>query len=208
MYETHGNNAKARLTAVNSQIQTSLKLSPQLFLHSVNACSSWLSYSSFGNLKATFPDRNKCMPEHILKNDMQDRFQIWTWFSTMHTHALVLMTAVVPWTMLITTVFRLLQLIAPYVFSNRLRWSMQYHRLVSTQKQFRKALYLLLNALFWEKIVGPVVQSGMNAAFAMRKSWVQIPPGPPIDRSNATCKQSLFSNKSSAFRRGHVNRWR
>ena len=25
---------------------------------------------------------------------------------------------------------------------------------------------------------GPVVQSGMNAAFAMRKSWVQIPPGP------------------------------
>ena len=28
---------------------------------------------------------------------------------------------------------------------------------------------------------GPVVQSGMNAAFAMRKSRVQIPPGPLLD---------------------------
>ena len=28
------------------------------------------------------------------------------------------------------------------------------------------------------KLLGPVVQSGMNAAFAMQKSRVQIPPGP------------------------------
>ena len=27
---------------------------------------------------------------------------------------------------------------------------------------------------------GPVVQFGMNAAFARRRSRVQIPPGPPI----------------------------
>ena len=41
-----------------------------------------------------------------------------------------------------------------------------------------KALNLLPSVLFREKRLGPVVQSGMNAAFAMRKSWVQIPPGP------------------------------
>jgi hypothetical protein len=31
------------------------------------------------------------------------------------------------------------------------------------------------------KKVGPVVQSGMNAAFAMRKSGVQIPIGPFLE---------------------------
>ena len=35
-----------------------------------------------------------------------------------------------------------------------------------------------MHVLFQEKILGPVVQLGMNAAFAMRKSRVQIPPGP------------------------------
>ena len=36
MDRTHGNNAKARLTQVRSQIQTSLNLSPQLRLHSAS----------------------------------------------------------------------------------------------------------------------------------------------------------------------------
>ena len=33
--------------------------------------------------------------------------------------------------------------------------------------------------LFNENMGGPVVQFGMNAAFARRRSRVQIPPGPP-----------------------------
>ena len=46
------------------------------------------------------------------------------------------------------------------------------------KKRKPKALNYLPSVLFRKKRQGPVVQTGMNAAFAMRKSWVQIPPGP------------------------------
>jgi hypothetical protein len=37
---------------------------------------------------------------------------------------------------------------------------------------------LFNNAFVNENVSGPVVQFGMNAAFARRRSRVQIPPGP------------------------------
>jgi hypothetical protein len=64
---------------------------------------------------------------------------------------------------------------------------------------------------FQKESGGPVVQSGMNAAFAMRKSWVQIPPGPlPFgfkspqrNRVNQTYGESLskkrFETESFSF---------
>ena len=41
-----------------------------------------------------------------------------------------------------------------------------------------KALYPLKHVFFRVKLLGPVDQSGMIAAFARRKPRVQIPPGP------------------------------
>jgi hypothetical protein len=52
-----------------------------------------------------------------------------------------------------------------------------------------KALNLFIRVFFTEKTAGPVVQFGMNAAFAMRKSRVQVPPGPLSDLNQSGCTQ-------------------
>lgn len=48
----------------------------------------------------------------------------------------------------------------------------------SIVKASAKALIALLMKIHCERRFGPIVQPGMNAAFAMRKSRVQIPLGP------------------------------
>ena len=77
------------------------------------------------------------------------------------------------------------------------------------KKTTSKALYLLPSVLFREKRVGPVVQFGMNAAFAMRKSRVQIPPGPlplrfkPVKKDHvakgSSCNQNCFPKSDSCI---------
>ena len=46
------------------------------------------------------------------------------------------------------------------------------------QQDVPKALNFLTYVPIKKRPLGPVVQFGMNAAFAMRRSRVQIPPGP------------------------------
>ena len=55
---------------------------------------------------------------------------------------------------------------------------------------------LFNNTFFNKNAWGPVVQFGMNAAFARRRSRVQIPPGPQFFKFNSVQHECIVSFNS------------